>query len=59
MSSHLGPSSVSESGKDDEASYHRKREQVWSAQRVRRDRRAAYISGLECEVRNLVPKLRI
>lgn len=43
----------SENGRVDEASYQRRREQVRRAQKVHRNRRAAYVSALEREVEEL------
>lgn len=42
-----------EGGKDIATAYERRREQVRRAQRIHRDRKAAYVSALEREVEEL------
>lgn len=44
---------ASSSSRDNDTSYQRRREQVRRAQRIHRDRKAAYVTALEREVEDL------
>ena len=44
---------ASSTSKDNDTSYQRRREQVRRAQRIHRDRKAAYVTALEHEVADL------